>query len=109
MTPSANGMQDMARTLGQSSTHDVPKTAQKSTKSDFYYPVLDRILVELDRRFIANSSWLSVLTACDTKNEHVLDVEKLKIIADRYGSMGTNFGNLDAEVKVAKKHFAPKN
>ncbi|XP_026516658.1 zinc finger MYM-type protein 1-like [Terrapene carolina triunguis] len=96
-------------TLGQSSPHDVPKSTHESIKSDFYYPVLDSILAELNRRCTFNSSLLSVLTACDPKSENFLAYEKLKIIADHYGSTGTDFDSLDAEVEVAEKHIAPKN
>uniref|UniRef100_H3AA53 TTF-type domain-containing protein n=1 Tax=Latimeria chalumnae TaxID=7897 RepID=H3AA53_LATCH len=79
-----------------------------STLANFYYPVLDRILAELDRRFTSNSSLLSASTACNPNSESFLDYNKVKLIADHYTSTGTNCDSLDVEVEAAKMHIAPQ-
>uniref|UniRef100_H3B124 DUF4371 domain-containing protein n=1 Tax=Latimeria chalumnae TaxID=7897 RepID=H3B124_LATCH len=77
--------------------------------ANFYSPVLDRILAELDRQDSPLTPvLLSALTAYNPNSESFLDYNKLKLIADHHASTGTNFDSLDAEVEAAKMHVAPQ-
>jgi hypothetical protein len=64
---------------------------------EIFYPVVDVILSELDRRFKKNSSVICAMDVLHPQNANFLNFEHLKPMAEHYGC---NMDILQCELKI---------
>ena len=87
-------------TVGQRQTGNL--SVKEEFKTQFYYPVLDRFLCELKRRFEdQNIDVLRGIAACTPKSTNFLSIEDLQSFCEMYGVQAGN--DLKIEVELVKK------
>ena len=79
---------------------DVSPSLSEHFKTTLYFPVLDAMLSELERRFSdKNLMYMRAVQACAPRSPLFLESDQLAPLADSYGLDRTN---LDMECKLAK-------
>ena len=87
-------------TVGQRQTGNL--SVKEKFKTQFYYPVLDRFLCELKRRFEdQNIDVLRGIAACTPKSTNFLSIEDLQSFCEMYGVQAGN--DLKIEVELVKR------
>ena len=88
--------------------HRDPLNTSQSLKLDVYFPVLDHILSEMERRFSErNLEIMKGLQACSPKSSHFLDFSELDALSKFYGLSGD--GLFSTECVLAKRCLTDKN
>lgn len=96
---------DNSVTLESTGYHE-PLSTRRALKQTIYYPVLDHMLSEIDRRFSkVNLDHMKALQACTPNSSHFLDVSRLMPLASFY-SLDTDL--LANETSLAKRTLQDK-
>ena len=81
---------------------DVSSSLPEHLKTSLYFPVLDAMLSELDRRFTEKifCTCMQFMQACAPRSPHFLESSHLAPLADSYG---LDKSTLDMECTLAKQ------
>ena len=93
----------VTETIGRA---DAPSSAEALLANDIFKPVIDKALCELDRRFSdGNMRIMRSISALIPGNEHFLDDETIKPLAEHYRS---NADDLSLELRQMKRMIERK-
>ncbi|XP_063920420.1 zinc finger MYM-type protein 1-like [Zophobas morio] len=85
--------------------------SKDSCKTQLFYPILDKILMEINCRFQQNNELLEALSSLDPKNDEFLNAQKIYKIVLHYNIVyNSTLEDVEAECKIKKKICArPEN